>query len=268
MEDHCLVIESSSSSSSDEAEDVDELDPDEEEKETVSPAASRRTRASRSSVRTTNTAMKAKTDDDEVEITLHTVKRSSRMAKARRGEKHAHDEHTDSPHRNAGSKKASPRKNKKKDDSPEVSGLYDTKGRRILVAPYFDSLPSALLQVSDPILEELEGELVCEMSHNSLSLLPTLINLRWSLLVHVVLFPAKSAKLKGSVNAALFVNEAASPVISSLPHRGTQNVSQRQLDSSATNMRAHVRSSMLTSSKYLIYFYRPFTTRCRHQRRR
>ncbi|KAH6880903.1 hypothetical protein BKA70DRAFT_1447124 [Coprinopsis sp. MPI-PUGE-AT-0042] len=62
------------------------------------------------------------------------------------------------------SKKRKIRRARRKRDSPEVAAIYDSKGQRILVAPYLDSLPSALLQVSDPILEELEGELTCRDS--------------------------------------------------------------------------------------------------------
>ncbi|KAH6913704.1 hypothetical protein BKA70DRAFT_1421965 [Coprinopsis sp. MPI-PUGE-AT-0042] len=133
------------SSSSSEGE--DELDGEDEDEDLEEPYTPRQTRAMHQKSRTGGVDMKEEKEDVEAMPLSSSVKRSSRKRKQKAPKPKP-------------SKKMKNKKGKKKEDSPEVAAIYDSKGQRILVAPYLDSLPSALLQVSDPILEELEGELV------------------------------------------------------------------------------------------------------------
>ncbi|KAH6876766.1 hypothetical protein BKA70DRAFT_1215932 [Coprinopsis sp. MPI-PUGE-AT-0042] len=147
------------SSSSSEGE--DELDGEDEDEDLEEPYTPRQTRAMHQKSRTGGVDMKEEKEDVEAMPLSSSVKRSSRKRKQKVDDDNAEaDDNTFEAPKPKPSKKRKNKKGKKKEDSPEVAAIYDSKGQRILVAPYLDSLPSALLQVSDPILEELEGELV------------------------------------------------------------------------------------------------------------
>ncbi|KAH6869219.1 hypothetical protein BKA70DRAFT_1452102 [Coprinopsis sp. MPI-PUGE-AT-0042] len=145
-----VVNDSDGSCSSDEGENdgQDELDEDDGDGELYTP---RQTRSMHHKSKSGGVALKQEKEDVAPAPLSPVVKKSSRKRKDRKDDDNADidDDVFNAPEDSASKKKTKRRKGKKKDDTPE----------RILVAPYFDSLPSALLQVSDPILEELEGEL-------------------------------------------------------------------------------------------------------------
>ncbi|KAH6909028.1 hypothetical protein BKA70DRAFT_1221951 [Coprinopsis sp. MPI-PUGE-AT-0042] len=155
-----VVIKDSddSPSSSDEDEGLDELDEDDDDEELYTP---RQTRAMHLKSKNGGVTLKQEKEDAAPMPPSPVVKKGSRKRKDRKDDDNA-DVDDDAPEGRASKKtrKTKRRKGKKRDETPELPAIYDSKGQRILVAPYVDSLPSALLQVSDPMFEELEGELV------------------------------------------------------------------------------------------------------------
>ncbi|KAH6892688.1 hypothetical protein BKA70DRAFT_1440733 [Coprinopsis sp. MPI-PUGE-AT-0042] len=139
----------------------DELDGEDEDEDLKEPYTPCQTRAMHQKSRTGGVNMKEEKEDVEAMPLSSSVKKSSRKRKQKVDDNNTEaDDNTFEAPKPKPSKKRKNKKGKKKEDSPEVAAIYDSKGQRVLVAPYLDSLPLALLQVSDPILEELEGELV------------------------------------------------------------------------------------------------------------
>ncbi|KAH6912391.1 hypothetical protein BKA70DRAFT_1423087 [Coprinopsis sp. MPI-PUGE-AT-0042] len=155
-----VVIKDSddSPSSSDEDEGLDELDEDDDDEELYTP---RQTRAMHLKSKNGGVTLKQEKEDAAPMPPSPVVKKGSRKRKDRKDDDNT-DVDDDAPEGRASKKtrKTKRRKGKKRDETPELPAIYDSKGQRILVAPYVDSLASALLQVSDPMFEELEGELV------------------------------------------------------------------------------------------------------------
>jgi hypothetical protein len=163
LEAEVFEISDNSSASSEEQDDHDELEEDEDDSDTVPSVSPLKTKAPRYKLRNSNTTVKDDAEDGDAVVRPSNARRTPRKAKAASATKYQDEVEEDAGVRQIKATKKSPRKGKgkkKKEETPELPGVYTSKGQRILVAPYFDSLPSSLLQVSDPILEELDGELV------------------------------------------------------------------------------------------------------------
>ncbi|KAH6912380.1 hypothetical protein BKA70DRAFT_1219507 [Coprinopsis sp. MPI-PUGE-AT-0042] len=153
----------SSSSSEGEVESQDEFDEEDEAEGHEEPHTPRQTRAKHQKSKNGRVVVKEDKVKRGTEATplSPSVKRSTRKRKRTMNDNDADaDEDAFEAPEPTTSEKTRNKKGKKEDEIPDVENIYNSKGQRIVVAPYVDSLPSALLGVSDPILEELEGELV------------------------------------------------------------------------------------------------------------
>ncbi|KAH6874132.1 hypothetical protein BKA70DRAFT_1449612 [Coprinopsis sp. MPI-PUGE-AT-0042] len=151
------------SSSEGEVESQDEFDEEDEAEGHEEPHTPRQTRAKHQKSKNGRVVVKEDKVKRGTEATplSPSVKRSTRKRKRMMNDNDADaDEDAFEAPEPTTREKTRNKKGKKKDEIPDVENIYDSKGQRIVVAPYVDSLPSALLGVSDPILEELEGELV------------------------------------------------------------------------------------------------------------